>query len=109
MDNLVASILGSQAVQGALAIVAVSIVGWLIRRFAHARHVANLAILAYKYAEKEGLMQGIDGHGKLALFMGNFIERYKEQNLGQAPSAQDKGDAVKTAEREVEREDHLGK
>ena len=103
------AILNSSALQGALATIAVSLIGWLIARVAHAKHIADLAILAYKYAEKEGLLQGIQGYDKLSLFMENFVERYKAAHGGKDPSPQDKAEAVKAAEVQVRAEDHLGK
>ena len=99
----------SQVVQGALSVVLVTIVGWVINRVAVARHVANLAILAYKYADKEGLLQGITGYDKLSLFMQNFVKRYQEQHGGAEPSPALKAEAVKVAEKQVIQEDHLGK
>ena len=109
VETITNALLDSQAVQGALAVLAVSLVGWVIKQWAHARHVVNLAILAYKYAEREGLLNKFAGYEKLSLFMNNFVERYKKEHGGEPPSPEDKATAVKVAEREVLREDHLGK
>ena len=109
LETIGNALLGSQAVQGAVAVLAVSLVGWLIQRWQHTRHVVSLAILAYKYAEREGLIEGMVGYEKLAVFMENFVERYREIHEGQEPKPAAKAAAVRAAELEVRKEDHLGK
>lgn len=104
-SSLVALIL-SEAVLGWLAVVLVGVVGLLIRRFKHSRHVINLAILAYKYAEKEGLLREFRGYEKLSIFMQDFVYKYKEEHHGKEPTPDDKALALKTAEKEVLKEVH---
>ena len=103
------ALIESQAFQGALSVLMVTLLGWIINRVAVARHVADLAILAYKYAEKEGLLQGLAGYDKLSLFMENFVKRYKDQHGGAEPPPTLKAQALKVSEKQIIREDHLGK
>ena len=101
-------LLGSQVIQSAISVALVTVATLLIKRFRHGKHVANLSILAYKYANEQGLLQGIKGYDKLSLFMENFVKRYEAEYRGLTPTPEDKAAAVKVAEKEVVKEDHLG-
>lgn len=107
LETIMGYLLQSSAVQGALITVLLAAIGWLIGQFAHTKHVINLAILSYKYAEKQGLLENFIGTEKLALFMEDFIRRYKDQYNGKDPAPEAKAKAVEVAEREVLKEDHL--
>lgn len=93
----------TEVVQAAVAVVLVIILGWLFRRWAWMRHVAGLAIEAYRYAEQEGLLRGLKGYQKFDPFMDRFIARYEER-FGQLPDPKTKGAAVAVMEAQVEQE-----
>ena len=104
---MVETLLSQPAVQGAAAVVLVTLVGVFIRRTVWARHVVALGVLAYEYAEEEGILQGLTGFSKFEPFMQKFIQSYYEQ-YGKSPSPKAKAVAVEAMEREVIKE-HGGK
>ncbi len=106
MIELLSGLLFSNGVVlGALATILVAFVAWLIVRWSWMRHVAELAILAYKYAERQGLLQGVQGYDKIVLFMDYFVERFRDK-YGKDPAPSEIGHAVKAMEEEVRKEDH---
>lgn len=96
-------ILTLPAVQGALAVVVVTLLGLLIKRYNWARHFANLVFKAYQYAEEQGVLQGLKGYAKFDPFMDKLIELYRER-FGTEPTPEIKGKAVTVMEKLVQDE-----
>lgn len=100
-----AAILSLAPVQAAIVAVLLILLAAAIQRWTWVRHVINFGILAYEFAEKEGLAQQLKGYQKFDPFMNKFIEAYREK-YGQDPDPEAKGIAVKTMEQKVQ-EEHL--
>lgn len=103
MLQIVMDILTLPAVQGALAVVVVVLLGLLIKRFKWTKHITNLAFKAYEYAEEQGVLQGLKGYAKFDPFMDKLIELYWER-FGTEPTPEIKGKAVTVMEKLVQDE-----
>lgn len=100
VTGILISIIGSPVIQGAMVFALLAILAWLFQKNTNALHVVNLAILAYEYAEKQGLAQKLKGYQKFDPFMDKFISEYKLK-FGTDPDPTAKGLAVKTMEQKV--------
>lgn len=100
------AILGHAAIQSGIAVVVVTFIGLWIRRAVWVKHVVALGVMAYQYAEEEGILQGLAGFAKFEPFMRRFIEAYYEQ-YGKSPPPKAKAVAVEAMEKAVVQE-HLG-
>lgn len=107
ITGVLISLLSSEAMQGFLAILLVGLLAYLIQRYAWIKNVANLGIIAYEYAEQQGIAQNLKGYAKFDPFMDKFIAAYQEK-FGNVPSPQAKGIAVQAMEQKVA-EEHPGK
>lgn len=94
------------AVQSAVAVVLVTLIGLLTRRVVWVRHVVAIGIQAYEYAEAEGVLKGLQAYEKFEPFMTKFIEQYWA-DFGKEPTAKAKAVAVEAMEKAVQGE-HLG-
>lgn len=104
--NIILFILGTPMIQGTIIFLILSGLGLAFAKYAWARHVINLGIIAYEYAEKQGLIQGLKGYKKFDPFMEQFIKSYQDK-YGTVPSPEAKGIAVKAMETKVQ-EAHSG-
>lgn len=107
MLQFLSSIIENPTFQGALITILLGIIGWAIKKFSFVRHILNMAVLSYKYAEQQGLLLGLKGREKTFLFLENFVTRYEEK-FGNQPSPTVIGIAIRKAEQEVLKEDHSG-
>jgi|GEM_PF-3369617 hypothetical protein len=98
--SIVVDLLQIEAVQTGLIVLVIAIVGLLIKRWSWVRHIVNLGIQAYEYAEYEGALNGWKGYEKFAPFMSRFIAGYREK-YGTSPPPQAKALAVKAMEQKV--------
>lgn len=93
----------SAPVQGAIYALIVAAIGWLVKRWSWTRHVRNLALIAYQYAEDQGVLNELKGLEKLRYFMDKLITEY-EHDFGKKPSPEAVGEAIKTMEQQVLKE-----
>ena len=100
--NFLFSILIIPEVQTLLLIIVMAVIGLLIKRWSWTKHIVFLAIGAYEYAEKQGLVQNLKGYQKFDPFMDNFTKKFKAQ-YGRDPTPKDRAKAVETMEKEVKK------
>lgn len=107
LTAILEALLGSAAVQGAIIVMFVSLIGVLTHRMVWVKHVISIGIMAYEYAEEQGLLENLKAYEKFGPFMDKFIERYRA-DYGKEPTAKAKAIAVEAMEKKVA-EEHLGK
>lgn len=105
--NLIISILSVPAVQSAIAVLIVALIGFLAKKYSWAKKVALAAADAYQYAEDKGYIQGLKAYQKLDPFMDKLNELIW-QEFGREPTPKDIGKAVEVMETLVQKE-HVGK
>jgi hypothetical protein len=101
--ELIGELLTNEIVLSGLSLILLTLIGVVIRKYSWSKHIANLAISAYEYAEEQGVLQELKGYEKFSPFMNKFIEQYKTK-YGKLPTASAKGKAVKVMEQLVEKE-----
>lgn len=106
--NILIGLIGTPVVQGAIVFILLGLLSWAFAKNLNARHIVNLAILAYEYAEREGLAKKLKGYEKFDPFMDRFITEYKLK-FGSEPTPAEKGLAVQTMESKVLEEHQPGK
>lgn len=89
-------------VQAFIVVILMAVVAWMINKWAWTRNVVLLAIGAYEYAEKEGLVQNLKGYEKFDPFMDKFSTEFKDK-YGRDPTPKDKAKAVETMEKAVKK------
>lgn len=104
VTDLLYNLINSEAAISGIIIILIAIVGYVMKLNTYTRHVLNLGILAYEYAESEGLAQKLKGYEKFDPFMDKFIKEYKAK-YGKDPTPVDKGIAVQAMESQVLKED----
>lgn len=102
MLEFVISLLMIPAVQTALIVVLLGVIGWAIKRWSWTRHVTGLALEAYDYAEEQGLVQNLSGYEKFDPFMDKFSKRFKAE-YGKTPKPKDRAKAVEVMEKTVKK------
>lgn len=103
MGEVILRVFEMPVVQAALIAVLLVLIKMLAERYHWAKTVTQLALSAYVFAEKEGLLQGLAGYQKFGPFMARFVEEYEKQ-FGKAPGEKDKARAVQEMEKLVQNE-----
>lgn len=99
--GILTAILNSAITQGLIITALVALLAWLFTKEAWMKNVCDIAIVAYEYAENQGMLQGLKGYQKFDPFMNRFISAYQEK-FGTVPPPEAKGLAVKAMETKVQ-------
>lgn len=101
------TVISNVAVQNAIAVVIVALIGYVARKKAIAKKIALFAADAYEFAESKGYLDGLKGYQKFDPFMDRLTALIWE-HFGRDATPKEKGEAVKVMEGLVEKE-HVGK
>jgi hypothetical protein len=93
-------LLTSPMVWGAGIGIVILFLGWYFTRNPNAKYIFDLAVMAYEYAENQGVLNKLKGYDKFRPFMSKFCLEYHKQ-FGYPPTPGDKGMAVAIMEQKV--------
>lgn len=93
-------LLTSPMVWGAGIGIVILFLGWYFTRNPNAKYIFDLAVMAYEYAEQQGVLNKLKGYQKFSPFMDKFCLEYHKQ-FGYPPTPGDKGMAVTVMEQKV--------
>lgn len=103
MKEFLDVILTNTAVQTALVAIIVAAIGWAGKKHQWLKTIALFATVAYDFAQKQGVIQGLKGYEKFGPFMDKLNEQIQEK-FGRDATPEERGQAVKVMEDLVTKE-----
>ena len=103
MAEFLSAIFANPAVQVAIVLVIVTLLGWAAKKYAWTKTIALASVAAYEFAEEQGVLQGLKGYEKFDPFMDKLNEQIRAK-FGREATPEEKGYAVKVMEGLVAKE-----
>lgn len=101
--EILAAVFAVPAVQTAIVVVIVALLGYFAKRYKWTKTLALFATTAYEFAEQEGLIQGLKGYEKFDPFMDKLVQQIRDE-FGREPTPKEIGKAVEVMEGLVAKE-----